>query len=149
MNKKYWIAVASREHVLRGISLGICQVCHGKAGPLSLMQEGDFVIYYSPTERFGQKEPCQRFTAIGRVLAKAPYQFQMSEDFVPWRRDLHFFSAREVPIVPLLDSLSFISDKKRWGFPFRRGCFSIPAGDFTFIASKMGVEVAESAGSGS
>lgn len=143
MNKKYWIAVASREHVLRGVSVGICQVCHGKAGPLRQMHEGDFVIYYSPTERFGQKDPCQRFTALGRVLAKEPYQFQMSEDFVPWRRDLCFFAVREVSILPLLNNLSFITDKKRWGFPFRRGLFSIPAQDFTLIATKMGLDFAE------
>jgi hypothetical protein len=27
---KYWIGVASKEHVLRGVDEGFAQVCHGK-----------------------------------------------------------------------------------------------------------------------
>lgn len=49
---RYWIGVASREHVQRGITEGICQVCHGKAGPLKFMSPGDWIIYYSPTIKF-------------------------------------------------------------------------------------------------
>jgi len=134
---KYWIAVACREHVLGGIKLGVCQVCHGKQSPLALMTENDWIIYYSPTMRFGEKLPCKKFTAIGKVLAKAPYQFQMSDDFIPWRRDVAYAPAKEVAIEPLIDSLSFIKDKKRWGFPFRRGVFSVPYSDFLIISKEM------------
>ena len=138
---KYWIAVASREHVLRGVAGGFAQVCHGKAGPLRAMQENDWLVYYSPTERFGEPIPCRRFTAIGQVGSKAPYQYQMSEDFIPWRRDVIFVKAKETEITPLIDKLSFIPDKKRWGFPFRRGCFAIPREDFQLIATSMGVSL--------
>lgn len=34
MDTKYWILVASREHVLKGESGGFIQVCHGKCAPL-------------------------------------------------------------------------------------------------------------------
>ena len=27
---RYWIAVASREHVMLGVDAGFAQVCHGK-----------------------------------------------------------------------------------------------------------------------
>jgi hypothetical protein len=135
--RKYWIGVASREHVLCGISDGIAQVCHGKAGPLKQMSAGDWLVYYSPTERFQQKEPCRRFTAIGKIRSGQPYQYRMSEDFVPWRIDVDFVEAQEASIEPLIDSLSFILDKRRWGYPFRRGCFSIPACDFYLIANTM------------
>jgi hypothetical protein len=141
----YWMAVASREHVMRAISGGIAQVCHGKQGPLKKMKAQDFLIYYSPTEQFGQKDVCRKvdvcrkFTAIGQVKDRAPYQVRMSDDFIPWRIDVAFMPATEVAIEPLLPKLSFILDKKRWGFPFRRGLFSIPEGDFQLIASHMGV----------
>ena len=36
---KYWIAVASAEHVRRGRSEGFMQVNHGKQGPLKRIQE--------------------------------------------------------------------------------------------------------------
>ena len=52
---RYWIGVASREHVLRGIAEGIAQVCHGKQGPLARMQPDDWIIYYSPTEKLVKK----------------------------------------------------------------------------------------------
>lgn len=135
----YWIAVASREHVRRGVAGGFAQVCHGKPGPLKQMKADDWIVYYSPTEQFGEKMPCRKFTAMGRVKPGEPYQFQMSSDFIPWRRAIAFITANEVSIKPLIDSLSFIQDKQRWGFPFRRGCFSISFDDFQLIASGMGV----------
>lgn len=140
---QYWIGVASREHVLRGIAGGFAQVCHGKAGPLKTMKENDWIIYYSPSEQFGKPVPCQRFTAIGRVQKREPYQFRMSEDFIPWRRDVVFMPAKEATIIPLIDTLSFINDKRYWGFPFRRGCFSIPYNDFLLIAKSMQVTIYE------
>lgn len=136
---KYWVAVASRDHVNRGVAGSFIQVYHGKPGPLRLMKAGDWLLYYSPTEYFGQKDPCRRFTAIAIIGERDPYPFKMSEDFIPWRRDVSFFPAKEAPIEPLLANLSFIPDIKRWGFPFRRGCFSINREDFCLIASAMDV----------
>lgn len=137
--KRYWIGVASKEHVQRGVLERIAQVCHGKAGPLNRMKEGDWIIYYSPTIQFGGKEPCQSFTAIGEVKSGDPYPFAMSEDFVPWRRDVSFVPCQETPIRLLLDNLSFIIDKQKWGFPFRKGCFEISFADFQIIAKAMGI----------
>lgn len=136
---RYWIGVASREHVMRGVAEGICQVCHGKQAPLKRITPGDWIIYYSPTELFGEKTPCRKFTAIGKIAAGEPYQFEMAPDFIPWRRDVEFFAAQEVAIEPLLDRLSFITDKKHWGYPFRWGLFEIPEKDFKVIALAMGV----------
>lgn len=134
---RYWIGVASKEHVQRGVLEGFAQVCHGKAGPLNQMMEGDWMIYYSPTIKFGKKEPCQSFTAIGKIKSGDPYPFAVSEDFVPWRRDVSFMKSNETPIQQILEELSFIKDKKRWGFPFRRGCFEISKSDFQIIAKAM------------
>ncbi len=70
----------------------------------------------------------------------------MSDDFVPFRRNVQFFPVIETPIVPLVEKLAFIKDKGKWGFPFRRGCFSIPDADFMLIASQMGVNMAHAIG---
>ncbi len=138
----YWIGVASREHVLGGQAGGFIQVCHGKCGPLKRMEAGDWIVYYSPTLRFQESVPCSKFTAIGQILEKDPYQFRMSDDFVPWRRDVRFYAAHEADIQPLIGQLTFIHDKQRWGVPFRRGCFAIDEADFHFIAANMGVPIA-------
>lgn len=138
---KYWIGVASREHVARGVTEGIAQVCHGKGGPLKRMSPGDWIIYYSPHELFGQPTPLKQFTAIGTIVDNEPYEFQMTPDFIPWRRDVAYVQANEVSILPLIAKLTFIKNKQRWGFPFRRGCFEIPYEDFYTIARAMGVSV--------
>lgn len=135
---KYWIAVASREHVKKGVAGSFAQVCHGKGEPLKRMVPGDWLIYYSPVEIFGQKIPCRKFTAIGRIKEKNPYQSPMSDDFISWRRDVVFELAQDVPIEPLIDELAFIKNKSHWGFPFRRGCFEISGKDFQLIAKNMG-----------
>lgn len=103
------------------------------------MEEGDWIIYYSPTVKFGQKMPCQSFTAIGKIKNGNIYSFAMSEEFIPWRRDVSFVKSQEIPIQTLLGALSFIKDKQKWGFPFKRGCFEIQQEDFQVIARAMGV----------
>ena len=137
--KKYWIGVASLEHVQRGIKGGFAQVCHGKIGTLKSMSEGDWLIYYSPTITFGKKDPCRCFTAIGTIDEGEPYTFEMSPDFIPWRRNVTFLKSKKAPIEPLLEKLKFIKDKKKWGFPFRRGSFEISHTDFELIAKSMGI----------
>lgn len=136
---RYWIGVASREHVQRGVKGGFAQVCHGKISTLKHMSEGDWIIYYSPTIHFGGKDICRSFTAIGVIEKGDPYLFEMSKDFIPWRRNVSFLKSKEAPILPLLEELSFIPDKRKWGFPFRRGSFEIPRKDFELIAKEMGV----------
>jgi hypothetical protein len=134
---RYWIGVASYEHVQRGTKEGIAQVCHGKMGTLKYMSEGDWLIYYSPTYSFGGKDACRCFTAIGTIDEGEPYTFAMSQDFVPWRRDVTFLKSKKVPIEPLIEGLAFIKDKKKWGFPFKRGSFEISRQDFECIAKEM------------
>ncbi|MFZ5954598.1 MAG: EVE domain-containing protein [Candidatus Dependentiae bacterium] len=140
---RYWIAVASKEHVQRGIDECIAQVCHGKQNPLKRMKARDWLIYYSPTELFGQKIPCRKFTAIGQVADEQVYQFKMNDDFIPWRRKINFLKAYEVAIEPLIDKLSFIKNKRSWGMVFRYGLIEIPVSDFKLIASHMGILVDE------
>lgn len=136
---RYWIGVASKEHVQRGVKEGFAQVCHGKIGTLKYMSEGDWLIYYSPTHSFGGKDACRCFTAIGTIDKGEPYVFEMSKDFSPWRRNVTFRKSKAAPIEPMLAELSFIKDKKKWGFPFRRGSFEISRKDFELIAKNMGV----------
>lgn len=138
---KFWVGVASKEHVARGAKEGFIQVCHGKVGPLAKMKEGDWIVYYSPKLKFLEKEPCQAFTAIAQIQKGEPYLFQMSENFIPYRRDARFFEVYELPISSIIQELSFIKNKVSWGFIFRRGCFSISEDDFKKIASKMHLDI--------
>lgn len=134
---KYWIAVVSKEHTLRGITGRFIQVCHGKQTPLKRMKKGDYLIVYSSKITLEGNEKCQAFTAIGQVKDDNVYQISMSESFKPFRRNIDFFECRESSIIPLINNLEFISNKKSWGFPFRFGFFEINEKDFNLITSKM------------
>lgn len=134
---KYWIIVASKDHVKTGIAESIAQTCHGKASPLKRMHKDDFIICYSGKQTMGRPEVCQAFTAIGKVMDDEIYQFRMSENFCPARRNIEFFPSEDVSILPLIPKLDFISNKKSWGYPFRFGFFEIKQHDFELISSQM------------
>jgi len=134
---KYWIIVASKDHVKTGIAEGIAQACHGKASPLKRMQKGDFVIYYSGKQTLSKPGKCQEFTALGKVTDDETYQFRVSENFCPSRRNIDFLQSKDASILPLIDDLNFIQNKKSWGYPFRFGFFEINQQDFNLISIQM------------
>jgi len=135
--EKYWIVVASRDHVQTGVREGICQANHGKQGPLSRMKMGDWILFYSPHVKFSGTDKCRKFTALARVKDDRVYQVRMSRDWSPFRRDVEFQPCKEVPIEPMVQGLSFIKNKKSWGYVFRFGLLSIPREDFLTISSQM------------
>ena len=137
---RYWIGVASQEHVLKGVQGGFCQLCHGKHNPLKRLSASDWIIYYSPRTAMGSGDIVQSFTAIGEVLDGEPYLFDMGNGFEPYRRDIRFVEAEETSIRLLLEDLTFIKNKKSWGYVFRFGFFEIPELDFQKIAAAMKVE---------
>jgi len=134
---KYWILVASKDHVKNGIAQGIAQACHGKAAPLKRMRKDDCVLYYSGKQTLGQPDKCQEFTALGKVLDDDVYEVQIAENFCPSRRNIEFIPCTDVSILPLIDQLDFIQNKKSWGYPFRFGFFEINKHDFDLISSHM------------
>lgn len=134
---RYWIGVASREHVRLGRRGGFAQFGHGKLGPAARLSKGDWVIYYSGKEKYDAPLLCQKFTAIGRVLDAEPVRVAQAPGFTPYRRRVKYERAAEVSIRPLIDRLSFIKNKARWGGALRFGFLEIPAADFRTIAARM------------
>jgi hypothetical protein len=137
---RFWIGVASRDHVRRGVAGGFCQLGHGKAAPIRRLAPGDWIAYYSPRESYPDGALLQAFTAIGEVQPDEPYAVDMDEVFVATRRDVRFRSdTNETPIRPLLESLVLTRGKPSWGAAFRRGLVEVTADDFAHIAAAMGV----------
>jgi predicted RNA-binding protein len=134
---KYWIILASKDHIQRGQAGGFIQANHGKAAPLKRMRAGDWVIFYSPKLEFDKPEKLQCFTAIVRVVGEEIYQQDMGGGFVPFRLKVQFLPSKDVSIRPLIEELTFIKDKTHWGAPFRFGTLQISEEDFRLIAGKM------------
>jgi len=120
---RFWIGVASKNHVANGVELGIAQFCHGKSGPAKRPAKGDYVIYYSSKHQM--------------EVDDEPYQVDMGNGFKPYRRDIHYLTAQHLDIKPLVATLPFIKNKNAWGAPFRYGFLEIDPESFDIIAKGM------------
>jgi MarR family transcriptional regulator for hemolysin len=136
--RRFWIGVASRDHVNVGVKGGFIQLSHGKKAAVRPLKAGDGVIMYSPRTAYHDGEPLQAFTAIGTVVTGEVYQVEMTPDFKPHRVDVRFVPSKDAQIKPLVDRLSFIRSKSHWGAAFRFGRVEVTASDFALIAEKMG-----------
>ncbi|MDR3345645.1 MAG: EVE domain-containing protein [Campylobacteraceae bacterium] len=136
--KKYWIVCVSKEHAKLAVEGGIIQACHGKERPLRRMRAGDeLLIYSSKNSITDTKSTLQTFTAIGKVADDEVYQYQMGEDFIPFRRRVEYRKCEEIPILPLIYELRFIPNKQFWGYPFRYGILEIGFQDFELIYAQL------------
>jgi hypothetical protein len=133
---KAWLGVVSKEHVLRGVSLGIAQIGHGKRAGLARMQPSDWLIYYSPRESLASTDPLQAFTAIGTIADDEIWQADEGS-FKPWRRRVAYMpGAIEAPLRPLMDQLD-LTAAPNWGYQLRRGLLELSARDFDVIRAAM------------
>ena len=140
-NRSYWINAISKDHVLAGVKGGFTQAGHGKSTKLQHLKQGDLLVFYSAKTQLEKGEPLQNFTAIGAIADSKPYQVEVSSTSHPWRRKMTFFQSEAASIRPLIDSLSFIQNKQKWGFPFMRGLFEIGKEDFEQIAKAMKAKI--------
>lgn len=135
--RKYWLAIASADHVQRGRAEGFMQVCHGKSAPLRRVKLGDGVVYYSPAQTMGGKDKLQSFTAQGVICGDGVYQVDMGQGFSPYRRDVQWSDTMIIPIRPLLDRLELTRGKSNWAYPFRFGLLEVTTHDYQLIAQAM------------
>ena len=134
---KYWVGVASADHVEVAVADEFVQLGHGKDAPVRHVQPGDLLALYSPRSQLHAGEPIRSFTAIGRVCDREPYLYAQTRSFSPTRRDVRYFKAQVTPIQPLLGELSFIRPGPHWALPFRRGLIEVSGPDMRIIAKAM------------
>jgi hypothetical protein len=137
MKTSYWINTITLDHVLAGKAEHFTQTNHGNPRNLNKLRRGDYMVFYSPRERFEDNKALQSFTAVGQVSDDEPYQVEQNVDFHPYRRRIDFFKSSNAPIRPIINNLSFIKNKVHWGLVFRQGMFQISETDFALIAQNM------------
>lgn len=131
---RYWIGVASYDHVSTGVEQQFCQVCHGKGTPLNRMNTGDWLIYYSPKYHFKDQEPYKHFTALGQVIGDSAYQVEMAPGFRPFRKDIRY--RKNISLL----ALSYVQQSSLWSeyqSRLRFGHFEISRELFVFIGKEM------------
>ena len=132
MARRYWIGVGAAEHVAHAVAAGFCAFAHGRESAVRKLSLGDRLVYYAPRTKLEGGEPVQRFVALGEVTGAAPY---LEDGF--WRRAAAYEDLGEAEVRPLLDRLSFVRRKDKWGMAFRRGQFEAPEADFALIRQAM------------
>src|ERR1700733_8384619 len=142
---RFWVGVASREHVLAAVCGAFCQLNHGKETPVRRLQIGDSIVFYSPRERMDIGESLQAFTAAGRIVDEVPYQVEQSKNFRPFRRKTEYFKSKGTSSLPLLEELSFTKGRSNWGAALRMGILQMKREDYMKIAISMGITFEESA----
>lgn len=130
----------SSVHVQIGVEGSFIQLNHGKRAPLQSFRAGDGLVMYSPRTEHPDGEPLQSFTAIGVIGSEGIYQVEINPEFKPFRIGVQFMPCQETPIRPMIEALSFIKSKTRWGAAFRFGQAKIPLEDFQLIARAMDCE---------
>src|ERR1700733_7908422 len=82
---KYWVGVASADHVAAAVAGGFVQLGHGKAAPVRRLAPGDVLALYSPRTQLRAWTAVQSFTAIGSVCDREPYLSQQTASLAPIR----------------------------------------------------------------
>jgi len=131
---RFWIGVVSKEHVLRGVEGGFCQVCHGKKAPLNRMKKGDYLLYYSPKYQLNGQEKLQAFTAVGKILDDTAYQVEMFEDFFPFRRDVSYYQ----PVKDChIEQVRTHPEWRQYASQIRYGHFEVSKEFFLYVFEQM------------
>ncbi|MEO8765654.1 MAG: EVE domain-containing protein [Ginsengibacter sp.] len=134
---KYFLICASKDHVEVGARLGVAQAGHGRKDFMSKPAKGDWIVYYSSKDTFQGGSIYQKFTAIGKITDSKPYQPDTQTHFKPYRRNVAYKSSHDAGIRPLIEKLSFIKNKKKWGFYLISGFREISKDDFEIIRNAM------------
>lgn len=129
-----WLGVVSKDHVMRGVSLGVVQVGHGKRPPLARMRPGDWFVYYSPREKIDAGASLQAFTAIGEIRDDEIWQADEGS-FTPWRRRAEYLTG--VADVPIRNLALDLTAGPNWGHQLRRGLLELTEHDFGRIRTAM------------
>ncbi len=130
-----WLGVASAEHVRRGVRLGIGQIGHGKRPGLARLRPGDTLLYYSPVERLGDRQPLRQFTAFGQVEDDEIWQADEGS-FQPFRRRVAYLDVRPVDLADVKAELE-LTDDAGWGYQLRRGLVTLTDGDGAILRARM------------
>ena len=139
--QRAWLGVVSADHTQRAVEGGFIQLNHGKRYGDARLREGDGFVIYSPTERYGSKEPLRAFTALGVVADTAPYQAEPMSmgargTLQPWRRRIEFLPVhraglREVDLK--------LTRAPHWGYQLRRGLVPLEPDDFETLREVMSI----------
>ncbi|MFJ3306266.1 EVE domain-containing protein [Streptomyces sp. NPDC086549] len=140
--RRAWLGVVSAEHARIAVRRGFVQLNHGKRHNLARMGRGDGFVFYSPTQRMGDRGRLRAFTALGVIDDDEPY---LADEVMnmgakgpvrPWRRNVRFLPVHSVPLSDVSGEL-LLTQQPNWGYSLRFGLVSLSVDDFRSLRTAM------------
>lgn len=136
MSQHYWVTNAAQEHVNLVRQKGYTQLNMGPREPLKKMNQGDWIIYYSPTVLFQCPDTaCHTFTAISCLTDNHIYQQPTNHE--RWRRNVQYFECKPHHVQHFHHSVDFMKQYEDWLDALLEPIFEISRNDFATIANKI------------
>lgn len=131
-NKKAWLLTATLNNWKIAEEKGVFG-CHGNRSFLKEIKKGDYFIAFVPKVGFiGQGTITgEYFNSKIKLWSDKNYnhRFQISTSFI---------SDKVLPAASVVDDLTFVKNKNKWGVFFRSGIRKIPLDDYSLIIKKLG-----------
>lgn len=137
--KKYWINVVPKERVVKAVEESIMEF-EGIDAHVNTIEKDDWVIFYSPREDVAGTIKLQAFSAIGQIADDTMFLVEDVPGVQVYKRKVNYLKVKEAPLIPLIQNLSCIRNKKHWGTVFKMDLFQISKEDFELIAKTMGID---------
>ncbi|MEU1511096.1 EVE domain-containing protein [Streptomyces sp. NPDC005811] len=140
--ERAWLGVVSAEHARLASRHGWIQLNHGDRRNLVRLRRGDGFVFYSPTERMGDRAKLRAFTALGTVADDEPYLAAETVDMGargtlrPWRRTVDFAPVRAVGLHTVTHDL-LLTRERSWGHGLRFGLLPLAGADFAVLRGAM------------
>lgn len=100
------------------------------------MKKGDYLLYYSPKTDLYDGEKLQAFTAAGKMTDDNVYSFEMSPDFIPYRRNVMYYQ----PVQSCsIDIARQHPEWKEYASQLRYGLFEVSKDFYLHIFNHMKV----------
>ena len=137
MKRQYWICNAAQEHVDIVKNRGYHQLNMGVKDPLEQMNNGDWIVYYSPTILFEKPETaCHTFSGISCLIDDHVYP-QDPKNPVRWRRNASYEYCIPHKVESFQQHVSFLQQHHNWLDALVQSIFEVPQQDFLTIAQKI------------
>lgn len=146
-SRRYFLLTASKDHIETGIKHGFIQ--QKRPHRIEKIKKNDLIVCYASKTTYLSNSPCRKIVAVCRAVEdefETLTGSQMSKSIgseetacssnTYFRRRVEFLPMKEdIDIAPLIPKLSFIHNKKSWGFYFMSGFRELSKADFDAIAS--------------
>lgn len=141
---KYWIICMSEDNFEISKQHNLIGMRESKKIDLDKMQVGDEVVFYVPKKTIdsSSSDPANKIQAFKGIAEITSETFSSDEsiwkplgnDIFPHRKKVKFLETDlNVPIRPLIEKLSFVTNTAWWALPLRRGYVEIEESDLELI----------------